>query len=90
MRFQLDVGNWRVRVEASNAGVAVARQRLAEVEGESVFGRLQRQAVGIGNHATLAEYRAAVRDMLINLGLTQAEATDAFWQRVTQAQWNNR
>lgn len=90
MRIYLDVGTWRIRIEASNAGVAVARRRVAEVEAEQVLGRWQRRAVGIGDHETLGDYRVAVRDMLVELGLTQQEASDAFWLRVTQAQWANR
>lgn len=90
VRFGLTVGQTQVRIEANNAGVGVARRRLAEVEGEQVWGRWQRRAVGIGDHPTLADYRVAVRDMLVELGLTQQEASDAFWLRVTQAQWANR
>lgn len=86
--IQLTIGNQQFRLSVTNAGVSGARRRVGAIEGETVRGRWRRRAVGIADYETLQDYRAAVRDVLLDLGLTNAQATDAFWQGVTANQWD--
>lgn len=89
--LDLELGNRRIMMRASNAGVEVARQKVTvDGDGDKLAGPIHRAAVAIGDHETLGSYRLAVRDLLMLAGLTQDEASDLTWQRITQVQWNNR
>lgn len=94
--LDLEIGNRRVRMQVSNGGIE-AFARVTTTVNSDLYEKVERDRyrVQVSDHETLGSFRAAVGQLLVDLGVPAATRTkeaeaDSWFMLLTQVIWNNQ